>query len=173
MRTFRKSFDDLRGKVDDINLSGEKPTTSLEQAQQPPDIGKKSKQKDKEKAGAADSLRDLRDRIQKLNKEIEKSPNDIRILDPLILKLRQTEFLLSELESRIDNIKNPKIPISEDQNILNELAGGALPQRSDISLSQRERNINFQDNSAFEQEEENKRKLDELDNIYDKRKGEG
>lgn len=171
LRTFRKSFDDLRGKVDDINLSGEtnnEPGTGTAA----PDIGKKSKQKDKEKAGDAGSLEDLRDRIQKLNKEIEKSPNDIRILDPLILKLRQTEFLLSELESRIDNIKNPKIPISEDQNILNELAGGALPQRSDISLSQRERNINFQDNSAFEQEEENKRKLDELDNIYDKRKGE-
>lgn len=135
-------------------------------------LGDSKGKKKKEVEAVAGSIAFLREQVEKLKKQVEGTPGESKILDSLILQLKQSEFALAELEARISGIKNPVKAVSEDQNILNELAGGAAPGSAfNLSQSQRESAVGF-NGDQLAQEEELQRRIDELDSDSDKRKRE-
>lgn len=168
LRVFNKSFDDLAGKVDNINLSGDDPNAPGTGDSNI--TGKPKKGKKKDIPAVAGSLEFLREQVSKLQKQIESTPGDSKLLEPLLLQLGQAEFSLAELEYRIDQIRNPKRALTEDEKILGELApGGGTNVQFDPARDQIDRDAARRQNE-LDQEEEQKKKLDELDAIYDKRK---
>lgn len=62
---------------------------------------------EKEAKAAEGSIAFLRKQISDLQKEIESSPGDPKLLAPLIKQLNEAEARLAELEKRIANLKNP------------------------------------------------------------------
>lgn len=119
----------------------------------------------------AGSIAFLRDQVEKLKKAIDQTPGDSKLLGSFIADLSIAEFKLSNLEDKINAIKNPS-NVSENQNILNELAGGAAPGKGfDLSQAQRESAVGF-NGDQLAQEEELQRRIDELDSEFDKRKRE-
>lgn len=126
----------------------------------------------KEADAAAGSIQYLQDLIAKLQKEIEGTPGESQALSPLILQLKQAEFQLAELQAKLDQIKNPNRAVSEDQNILNELAGGAAPA-GDTALTESQKDaIVGLGEFRLEHEEETLGALDLLDLEADNRKRE-
>lgn len=167
LRVFNKSLDDLAGKVDTINLSGEAATDGSAPTGKSNLPGKVAKTKEEVEA-AAGSIEFLREKIQKLTEAIDKSPEDAKLLSPLLLQLGQAEFQLAELQARLDKLRSPKPALTEDQAIFDAL-GLPVPTGRGTTLGQRERDINFTGDAQVQEEEARKAKLDELDAIYDKR----
>lgn len=128
----------------------------------------KIKKTKEEAEGAVGSIDFLREKIQKLTEAIDKSPEDAKLLSPLLLQLKQAEFQLAELQDRLDKLRNPKKALTEDQAIFDAL-GLPAPTDKGTSLSQREQAVGFTSDAQIQEEEARKQKLDELDNEYDKR----
>jgi TP901 family phage tail tape measure protein len=149
----------------DLKTAGSASDSGSNLLNKPP---KKTKEDNELVAG---SIAFLRDQVEKLKKAIDQTPGDSKLLGSFIADLSIAEFKLSNLEDKINAIKNPS-NVSEDQNILNELAGGAAPGRGfDLLQSQRESAVGF-NGDQLAQEEELQRRIDELDSDFDKRKRE-
>lgn len=126
----------------------------------------------KEADAAAGSVAYLRQQISELEKKIEGTPGDSKLLEPLVLKLNQAKFALDELEAKLEKIRNPKASVSEDQQILNELAGGAAPAGlPDLAESQKDAIVGLGE-FRIEHEEKVLNELDLLDLEADNRKRE-
>lgn len=118
------------------------------------------------------SIAFLREQVEKLKKAIDETPGESKLLKPLLADLSVLEFKLSNAEDKLNAIRNPEKAVSEDQNILNELAGGVLPGLlPGLSTSQKESAIEFNGDQLAEQEEL-QRRIDESDAEYDKRRRE-
>lgn len=113
----------------------------LKKAQAEAGVGSGSKLK-KEIDPAAGSVAYLTDQISKLQKLIDASPNDAKILTPFINKLKDAERELKALQAKIDNIKNPKQDIAptlaEIDKILRGVGLGEA-KREAIALTDKER----------------------------------
>lgn len=84
------------------------------------DGGDKKGAKDKIKF-LAGSIGFLKEQIEKLNKEIEKTPPSTGLLPGLVSQLKQAELELSRIESRISDLKNPIVEKTDDQKALEQL----------------------------------------------------
>lgn len=157
VREFGKTLAELNAEINKVE----------EPAKSDSGGGKIDKTK-KDAEGAVGSIEFLRNKIQKLTEAIDKSPEDAKLLSPLLLQLKQAEFQLAELQDRLDKLRNPKKALTEDQAIFDAL-GLPAPTDKGTSLSQREQAVGFTSDAQIQEEEARKQKLDELDNEYDKR----